>query len=504
MPTAPDFRRLDRSRRSRAVAPLAWLLVLAASSAGAVDITVTTTDDELTTDGDCSLRGAVRAANLNSAQDACPAGSATERDRIVLADGATYSLVIAGGDSAAADGDLDVQNNASAAEDLLIEVAGGGRATISQDAVPDDRVFDVFVNANVTMRGVTIRGGSTPNNNGGGIQTGSGASLTLEDCGFVGNDADNLGGAIMIGGTLSVTRCVFTGNRAASSGGAIFVPSGTSATVADSLFDDNRAVTSSGGAIRNTGSLTVSGSTFVANRAPGTGGAIVNSATAPGALVVGTSCFVGNEDVAVDNFVPALQTATGSWWGAADGPSGGGPGSGDSVDNDGGIDADGFATSPLAACRPLELVANTHFEIDRDANGAPDRWRLRRLDQVDDGAQCESGACVLQISGDGQRNQVLQTIDASGAAGDGITFSARSAATDVPASVGKYLVELSVIHADGSKQRKTVKFSPGTHGFEERSKTIVASEDWVRLKVRIEYGRASGVVQLDDVSVVLE
>jgi len=38
-------------------------------------ITVNTTDDELNTDGDCSLREAIRAANTNSTIDACAGGS---------------------------------------------------------------------------------------------------------------------------------------------------------------------------------------------------------------------------------------------------------------------------------------------------------------------------------------------------------------------------------------------------------------------------------------------
>ena len=42
-------------------------------------IAVTTTDDELNADGDCSLREAVVAANTDAAVDACPAGSGSER-----------------------------------------------------------------------------------------------------------------------------------------------------------------------------------------------------------------------------------------------------------------------------------------------------------------------------------------------------------------------------------------------------------------------------------------
>ncbi|MBM4244305.1 MAG: CSLREA domain-containing protein [Deltaproteobacteria bacterium] len=485
---------------------LAALLASFASPARAVDIVVTTTEDELTSDGDCSLRGAIRAANLNAAQDACPAGSSTARDTIRLADGATYSLVLAGADNSALVGDLDIFNNVAAADDLLIEVAGGGSATVSQDAAPDDVVFDVLNSASVTMRGITIRNGTSPATvSGGGVSTDNGSSLTLEDCAFADNFGQNNAGAIFSRGSLTVTRCTFTRNVAQNSAGAISTSSGSTATVSDSLFDDNRALSGSGGAIRNTGPLTVTGSTFVANRAKVAGGAIANSSTSADSLVIGTSCFVGNEDTAVVNFVATQQSATGSWWGASDGPNiAFETGSGDSVDFDGTVDVSGFATSPLAGCRPLELVANTHFEIDHDADDEPDRWRLRRLQQAGDGLDCSGSSCGLRMAGDGERSQALQTILAPGSAGDSITFSARSSAANVPASAGKYQVELSIIHSDGSVQRKTIKFSSGTHGFEELAKTVVASENYDKLKVRVEYGRASGSVVFDDVSVVLE
>src|SRR5438876_12321819 len=73
--------------------------------------TVNTTNDELNTDGDCSLREAVIAANTNTAVDACPAGSSTATDTITLMDGATYVLSIAGSEDAAVMGDLDLADN---------------------------------------------------------------------------------------------------------------------------------------------------------------------------------------------------------------------------------------------------------------------------------------------------------------------------------------------------------------------------------------------------------
>ena len=45
-------------------------------------ITVNTTEDESNTDGDCSLREAIEAANTNAPVDKCKAGSATEEDAI--------------------------------------------------------------------------------------------------------------------------------------------------------------------------------------------------------------------------------------------------------------------------------------------------------------------------------------------------------------------------------------------------------------------------------------
>lgn len=83
------FLRYGGSRRA-ALVGLAVAVAVAsrATSAAATQIVVTTTADEATNDGDCSLREAFQAANGNAVRDACPAGSNTSTDQIVLADGA--------------------------------------------------------------------------------------------------------------------------------------------------------------------------------------------------------------------------------------------------------------------------------------------------------------------------------------------------------------------------------------------------------------------------------
>ena len=54
------------------------MVVYSGATQAATTIAVNTTDDELNNDGDCSLREAIEAANIDSAVDACPAGSGTD------------------------------------------------------------------------------------------------------------------------------------------------------------------------------------------------------------------------------------------------------------------------------------------------------------------------------------------------------------------------------------------------------------------------------------------
>src|SRR5262245_34500220 len=80
-----------------------------ATPAAAATITVTTTSDGAATDGNCTLREAVLAANSDAARDACPAGSGA--DTIVLSAG-TYNLTVTGAnEDASLTGDLDITSN---------------------------------------------------------------------------------------------------------------------------------------------------------------------------------------------------------------------------------------------------------------------------------------------------------------------------------------------------------------------------------------------------------
>jgi hypothetical protein len=147
--------------------------------------------------------------------------------------------------------------------------------------------------------------------------------LTITNSTFSGNSA-GAGGAIYNTGTATVSSSTFYGNSADptsdAGGGAIFNDYGT-ATVSNSSFSGNSA--SMGGAISNCGDLTINGcSVFQGNSAGYSGDGIIN-------FYGGTVDIAGSviyDEVYHETgiyYAPAAAastTAEGNWWGSADGP----------------------------------------------------------------------------------------------------------------------------------------------------------------------------------------
>ena len=125
----------------------------------------------------------------------------------------------------------------------------------------------------------------------GGAVWNSGA-MTVTNCNFQVNEAQT-GNAIYngAGGTLTVTGSTFLANTADGSnsgGGAIYNDAGGTLTVTDSTFFSNWA--NSGGAISSSGTLTATNNTFYASTAAQSGGAIYNSGT----LTAANNIFFAN------------------------------------------------------------------------------------------------------------------------------------------------------------------------------------------------------------------
>jgi CSLREA domain-containing protein len=219
-------------------------------AANAALITVNTTADELNSDGDCSLREAVQAANTNLPVDACPPGTPGP-----IVDVITFSVT---GTITLTMGQLTVT------DDLIIDGPGAMNLTVSGNSA--SRVMQVSAGVTLDLRDVTVA-------DGGGTGTGAGI----------------LNG----GGTLKVNATRFFGNTAGavgSGGGAIFSIDGT-LTVMDSTFSGNSARFDAGGAIRTRGNATITNSTFSGNSASAGGALFTDGA---GSLTVTSSTLSGN------------------------------------------------------------------------------------------------------------------------------------------------------------------------------------------------------------------
>ena len=246
--------------------------------ARAAIIAVNTTADENNTDGDCSLREAIIAANTDTAVDACPAGNGA--DRINLPSGA-YTLTLAGAsEDAAQTGDLDIT------ADLVL--VGAGRANTTIDANGLDRVFDLIGSPSVRIAGVTITGGDS--DFGAGVYV-HGGELTLVDSRITNNTVNGSGAGINSRASLIVVNSRIDSNGAYESGGGLYINSLGSLTLISSRVDNNAS--SYGGGISNAGTANIRDSVINGNTASTTitgGGGIYSQGT----LTLTNSTLSGN------------------------------------------------------------------------------------------------------------------------------------------------------------------------------------------------------------------
>jgi hypothetical protein len=291
--TEPTTRKVEeRSKRGRgavllalAVAALlaAFTLQAAKSAHAAATFTVDRTGDpdpttaSACTDApdDCSLRGAIVAANSADGPDAItvPAGD--------------YTLTRAGASEVlAATGDLNVTG------DLTITGAGARSTSVIGGPAPfDDRVFEIQPGATATITGLTITGGKTGDSGGGVFNWGD---LTLNKVAVNNNTAGAVGGILGLGGTLNLIDSTVSGNTSTSALiGGVGQERGT-ANITNSTISGNRTGQNGlgGGVLATDGALMkIRNSTIASNQSGRLGGGILT-------LKTGTLVTVKNTIVA--------------------------------------------------------------------------------------------------------------------------------------------------------------------------------------------------------------
>ena len=221
--------------------------------------TVSTTSDvddgDLTT-GNLSLREAIRVA---------------EDGDLVIFDGSVFS----------ADG--DERSNATIALTQGQIFIGNSRTITIDGDTNGDGIADV-----------TLDGAGNNNQNMLYVAPGAGAkihALTFQNASSIGAS----GGAVATNGTTTILNSTFLDNYSSGFAGALRTYASSDVVIANTTFEGNTS--DAGGAIRNTGNLTIFNSTFHGNFAQDTsgsdgGGAIEN--TSGGNLYITNSTFTGN------------------------------------------------------------------------------------------------------------------------------------------------------------------------------------------------------------------
>ncbi|MFZ1642884.1 MAG: tectonin domain-containing protein [Candidatus Contendobacter sp.] len=228
---------------------LLMILTIFSIPAGAATFTVTTLNDS----GPGSLRQAVADANTTAGID-------------TIQFGITGIVTLSSGQMLITD-------------NLTIIGPGASQLIISGDSV--SRIFSINAEVTVTLNALSLQNGKVLNitpNDGGAIY--NQGTLLVNNCTLSKNNAYDLGGAIYNSGVLTVTNSILSANVAGNRGGALY-NYGTTA-VMNSTLSDNTATGSGGGGIYSyadnskPSTLTILGSTLLANKSNTSGGGIAN------------------------------------------------------------------------------------------------------------------------------------------------------------------------------------------------------------------------------------
>ena len=268
-----------------------------------------------------------------------------------------------------------------------------------------------------------------------GVEVGGGAVVTIED-NFISNNT----GVASVDGSTSAAILVTT-----------YYGAGTAATITHNFLFDST-----------------------------TGIAVGYDAADTSAVAAHYNYIVGNE-VGVESTNP-LVDAEQNWWGCS-----GGPGAAGCDPVSGNVDYD-----------PWIIVGNGSFEYDFDVTLFPDYWTPKNFTANDlwDCANAADGSCSVRLKGDGANKKVIQNGNLAGLAGDQFDLSAWAKGKNVS---GTARVRVVLYNTDGTVQKVSLNFNPGTYDWTAFTKTFTASKDYYQIKVQAQYNALGGKLWVDNV-----
>ncbi len=223
------------------------------------------------------------------------------------------------------------------------------------------------------------------------------------------------------------------------------------------------------------------------------------------------NCFIGNA-IGFHYFGSTWELGfENNWWNAADGPSGEGPGSGDSVQygSSGTLDFTPWLTSDDGTICDL-LLNNGSMEDDADGNKVPDFWKIKTpsgksMRKCDNPARgkfyAHTGSCAVVLQSTGAKEKLQQTYTPAGGGltNDAYTLSLWASGKSIPAGA-TVRVTVQFAYTDGTKDKFTLELPTGTYAYQQFQLDAVAAKDYTSVKVKVEYTASGGKLTVDDVS----
>jgi len=223
--------------------------------------------ESISVDAYCSLSDAIRAANSDAPKGGCPAGNGA--DTITLS--------------------ADIRLTGPLPEIHSEITINGEDHTL--DGGTNYRIFDI--NSGIaTINNLAMTQGNAGGGNGGAVRARN-SDLFLNKVSISASKSGDSGGGLHFSGptrTLVITNSSFSRNLTSGSkagrGGGLYVLA-SSATISDSSFDSNEAITT-GGAIHNDGVLNINNSSIASNTATDHGGGIYTGSEATSTITHAT------------------------------------------------------------------------------------------------------------------------------------------------------------------------------------------------------------------------
>jgi CSLREA domain-containing protein len=184
-------------------------------------LTVNTSLDELSTNGNCSLREAIQAANTNTAVDACGAGIGAD-------------TIVFGNRLGPANIKLSNQFLITGSNGLTID--GGGDITIN--GLKTHRIFNVASNTMLKLNNLKLVAGSS-DSEGGAVNIAYGGEVVISHSTLL-NSTAALGGTIYnADGKLTFTNSTIADGLASQTAGAIYNAEGADTIIRNSTLSNN-------------------------------------------------------------------------------------------------------------------------------------------------------------------------------------------------------------------------------------------------------------------------